>query len=52
MIRHYIEPVGWLLVCLLFIVAVAIVVAPLGMDSRQPALQQASDPKALNLTGK
>jgi hypothetical protein len=37
--RHYIEPIGWLLVCLLFIIALAVSVAPLGTDSRQPALQ-------------
>jgi hypothetical protein len=49
---HYIEPIGWLLVCLLFIVALAVIVAPLGMDSRQPALQQAFDPKALESTSK
>jgi hypothetical protein len=49
---YYIEPIGWLLVCLLFIVALTVIVAPLGMDSRQPALQQAFDPKALESTSK
>jgi len=50
--RHNIEPIGWLLVCLLFIVALAVIVAPLGKDSRQPALQQAFDPKALKFPSK
>ena len=52
MIRHYIEPVGWLLVCLLFVVALAYVIASLGMDGRQPARPTAFDVKVTERTGK
>ena len=43
MIRHYIEPVGWLLVCLLFVVALAYVMAPVGLDRRHAVRQPSFD---------
>jgi hypothetical protein len=45
--RYYIEPAGWLLVCLLFLVRLGYLIAPFGVVSRQPARQNAVD---MNLT--
>jgi hypothetical protein len=50
--RHYIEPVGWLLVCLLFMALLAFAIVPLVNDRSQPARQPAFDGKVMKPSGK
>lgn len=52
MMRHYIEPVGWLLVFLLFVALPSFAVVPAGKDSRQPARQLAFDVTVVEPSGK
>jgi hypothetical protein len=45
--RYYVEPIGWLLVCLLIMLIAAVAIAPLGMDDSQSQLKIVSKQSAL-----
>ena len=40
--RHYVEPIGWLLVCLLILLIAVVTIAPLSIDGSQSQLKTAS----------
>jgi len=50
--RHYFAPVGWLLVCLLFVARLAFAIVPLVNDRSQPARQPAFDSKVVKPSAK
>jgi hypothetical protein len=50
--RHYLEPIAWLVVCLLFIAALVIVIAPLGMGNRPAMLPSTFDTTGMKTIGR
>ena len=45
--RYYVEPIGWLLVCLLILLIAVVTIAPFSKDNSQSPVKTASGQSAL-----
>jgi len=45
--RYYVEPIGWLLVCLLIMLIAVVTIASFSVDDSQSSSKTASDQSAL-----